>query len=502
MKSICKQFASKINIDINSIFFLYGGNILDLELNFSQVTKMDEINILVFKYGNNEELICPKYGEKNKFDKKLIDNIDKLNEIKIQIENVMNDIINKKEINYIISQLKNIIIIINNTIKEIKKNNEPINILNINQNYSQNKNGNIITGILDIKFGDIKNGVILFNKDNKKGIDVYLNNNKVNMINEDNKWKINYKFPEEGKYEFKIVFNNAINNLHRFFQDCTNLYSIDLSNFDFSQIFNLAGLFNNCNKLKEIKGINKINTSNITNMRIMFQCCNELEYLDLSSFDTSNVNDMSWMFNECKKLKEIKGINNFKTSNVINMNTMFQCCNKLEYLDLSSFDTSNVNDMSWMFNECKELKEIKGINNFKTSNVRYMNAMFQKCTQLKYLDLSNFDTSNVKDMSWMFNNCNKLKEIKGINNFRTSKVINMNTMFQCCKELEYLDLSNFDTSNVMDLSWMFNNCNKLKYLNILNFKVNDTTKNIFSFANKKNCKFITNNESLETLYNS
>ena len=100
----------------------------------------------------------------------------------------------------------------------------------------------------------------------------------------------------------------------------------------------------------------------------MFQLCGELEYIDLSNFDTSKVTDMSYMFNECLKLKEIKGINNFNTINVTNMKTMFQYCNELEYIDLSNFDTSKVTDMSWMFNQCLKLKEIKGINNFNTIN--------------------------------------------------------------------------------------------------------------------------------------
>ena len=43
----------------------------------------------------------------------------------------------------------------------------------------------------------------------------------------------------------------------------------------------------------------------------MFQRCYELEYLDLSNFYTSNVTNIRGMYNECKKLKKIKGINNF-----------------------------------------------------------------------------------------------------------------------------------------------------------------------------------------------
>ena len=55
-------------------------------------------------------------------------------------------------------------------------------------------------------------------------------------------------------------------------------------------------MLNNCHKLKEIKGINKLNTSNVTNMRTMFQGCNQLISLDLSNFNTLKVTDMSGMF--------------------------------------------------------------------------------------------------------------------------------------------------------------------------------------------------------------
>ena len=44
--------------------------------------------------------------------------------------------------------------------------------------------------------------------------------------------------------------------------------------------------------IKEIKGLNKFNTSKVINMKVMFTKCQELESLDLSSFDTSNVNDI------------------------------------------------------------------------------------------------------------------------------------------------------------------------------------------------------------------
>ena len=41
----------------------------------------------------------------------------------------------------------------------------------------------------------------------------------------------------------------------------------------------------------------------------MFYLCNELEYLDLSNFDTSNVTDMRLMFKDCNKLKYLNLLN-------------------------------------------------------------------------------------------------------------------------------------------------------------------------------------------------
>jgi len=94
-------------------------------------------------------------------------------------------------------------------------------------------------------------------------------------------------------------------------------------------------------------------------MNGMFAECKELEYLDLSNFDTSKVKNMGVMFYNCYKLKEIKGINKFNTNQVTNMNSMFEGYNELEYLDLSNFDTSKVQNMGFMFNLCYKLHNLQ-----------------------------------------------------------------------------------------------------------------------------------------------
>ena len=74
MKDICNSFCKKANIDINSIYFLYGGDKLKEELTFEENLnnddkKRNEMNIIVNKInsdGNNnfmiksKDIICPK----------------------------------------------------------------------------------------------------------------------------------------------------------------------------------------------------------------------------------------------------------------------------------------------------------------------------------------------------------------------------------------------------------------------------------------------------------
>jgi len=212
---------------------------------------------------------------------------------------------------------------------------------------------NIINFILDIELNESEIIIVNQNENNKKEIkdnaNIFIGNKKINMIIEENKWIIDYKFEKEGKYNLKIIFNNNINDMNSIFENCSNIYSIDLSNFNISSTINMEGMLNNYHKLKEIKGINNFNTNQVKNMRIMFQKCYELEYLDLSNFNTSKVNDMEGMFNNCHKLRVIKGINKFNTNQVTNMKAMFQAYFELEYLDLSNFNTSKVNNMELCF---------------------------------------------------------------------------------------------------------------------------------------------------------
>ena len=210
----------------------------------------------------------------------------------------------------------------------------------------------------------------------------------------------------------------------------------------------LSYMFYGCTYLNSVN-VQDWDTSNVINMSYMFSGCQLITILgDTSNWDTSKVTNMRDMFKSCYYLKTINGLSNWNTSAVTDMSHMFASSggrsNRFTTLDVSNFDTSNVTDMRYMFWYCGKLSSLD-VSNFDTSKVTNMNNMFANCTSLFSLDLSNWDTSNVTDMTYMFHNCRFTN--LDLSSFNTSNVTNMIGMFSDCTKLKTLNLSNFDMSN-------------------------------------------------------
>ena len=139
-------------------------------------------------------------------------------------------------------------------------------------------------------------------------------------------------------------------------------------------------------------------------------------------------------FQSFYKLKQIEGIENLNTENVTNMACMFKGCSSLTSLDVTHFNTGNVTSMYYMFTLCSNLAELD-VTHFNTEKVTDMFSMFSSCKGLISLDVTNFNTANVKEMSYMFYNCYKLKEIYVSDKFVTDAVISSDNMFSGCNSL-------------------------------------------------------------------
>ena len=168
--------------------------------------------------------------------------------------------------------------------------------------------------------------------------------------------------------------------------------------------------------LTTIQGIENLNTEEVTNMSYMFDCCQGLTSLDLSSFNTANVKNMSYMF---------------------------QLCPKLSSLDLSSFNTTKVSDMYAMFFGCSGLTSLD-LSSFNTEEVTNMGYMFGSCSGLTSLDLSSFNTAKVTNMTNMFNYSENLTTIYVSDDFTTGKVCSSG-MFEGCKQL--VGATSYDSNN-------------------------------------------------------
>ena len=73
----------------------------------------------------------------------------------------------------------------------------------------------------------------------------------------------------------------------------------------------------------------------------MFSDCSNLTSLDLSNFNTSKVQYMEKMFYGCKSLSSLD-LSNFDTSKVQRLYKMFEGCKNLEYINLKNFNEKNL----------------------------------------------------------------------------------------------------------------------------------------------------------------
>ena len=253
---------------------------------------------------------------------------------------------------------------------------------------------------------------------------------------------------------------------------------------DFDESFSLyegltstRNMFYGLKALTTIGHLDRLNTSNVTDMYGMFWSCEALESLDVSHFNTANVTNMDHMFYDCQSLTTLD-VKNFDTKNVTNMRDMFYDCQSLTTLDVKNFDTKNVTNMNGMFGWCKQLTSLD-LSGFNTEKVTNMASMFYVCLALTSLDLSSFDTGNVTNMESMFNACFKLKGLD-LSHFNTANVTNMERMFYQCSRLTTIFCNDdWNTSIVTNSSNMFGDCSEL----VGAASYSDSNANDITFAN-------------------
>ena len=522
LKDICNKYAHNMGIDINLIYFLYNGIILDFDLNQQIdiiVKDKNEMNILVYEKYNStvktdesiiqsKEIICPKCKENCKI---------KINDYKInfydcknnhEINNILLDeFINTQHIN----ELEIICNICNNINKAkafdkqfylcliCKKNLCPLcksihdsnhKIIDYDKkNYICNEHKEIYTSYCK----ECKMNLCLQcekehnNHELIKYINILLDENKIkeemkefrNKIEKLNN-KINNIIKILNKIKENIEVYYKINN------DIINNYKIEDRNYEI--LYNINEIKNNI-KIKDIDEIindNNINNEfkNILNIynRMIIKEINNTKIINeknKKNIDKSRIiKDETEVKNKEENNKKIKDIKKMNNNN--DQITIIYKINKNDTkikLFGYSFIKNNKDKCKYIYdnkeyelelyfklsnkNKDKLIIKLKGIKN--VTNISYM---FNDCSSLLSLpDIYNWNTNKVTNISYMFNSCSSLSSLPDISKLNTNNITDISYMFNSCKLLSSLpDISKWNTENVTDISYMFNGCSSLSSL--------------------------------------
>ncbi len=171
-------------------------------------------------------------------------------------------------------------------------------------------------GKIDIKINEIQKSLRQINEgeDGKKMINV--------------KIKIDYKLSNfsqmfEGckdiiNIDLSKIEGSIIKDMSNLFKDCSNLEIVNFGNLDTSRVTSMKYLFKGCTSLSEIIGLENLNTSHLNTINRMFVGCEDLYYVNLSSFNLSNIKEKKLIFDENYSLKyvDLRNSKNIKISKI------------------------------------------------------------------------------------------------------------------------------------------------------------------------------------------
>jgi protein-tyrosine-phosphatase len=101
--------------------------------------------------------------------------------------------------------------------------------------------------------------------------------------------------------------------------------------------------------------------------------------LDISE----RINDLSGMFEGCEELVDLCGLEDWNLSNVVNLSGMFRDCRALEdVFSLAEWNISNVSNMAGMFEGCEALKDLSCLDEWDAGEVFDTSGIFKGCVSI------------------------------------------------------------------------------------------------------------------------
>ena len=144
-----------------------------------------------------------------------------------------------------------------------------------------------------------------------------------------------------------------------------------------------------------------LDTSNMTTMKDLFKNCTQLNSIECSDWDTSNVTDMSYMFVGCESLTQLD-LSNWDISNVTTMESMFYNCTNLISITMNNSDYNSVNkviaQLPTRASDNLGVLSIAGVDDISQVNINDAKTKFwiiENFREIKSIKINNKDISKV-----------------------------------------------------------------------------------------------------------
>ena len=272
--------------------------------------------------------------------------------------------------------------------------------------------------------------------------------------------------------------------------------------------------FCNMQNLQSITGMEYLNTSEVTNMAVMFDDCKSLTSLDLTHFNTAKVTSMLYMFANCNNLRTIYVGSGWSTASATSNSYMFYNCTSLVGSQGTTYDANHTNASyahvdggpgnpgyftgvteayanytpsnttltfycdDQRINRTGTIYDLNTDANDTDWETDHTNASVTRVV----FDPSFADARPTTTYAWFFD-MKLLQSIEGIDYLNTSEVTNMSWMFAYCNSLTSLDLSHFNTATVIRMRGMFYKCEGLQTIYVgSGWSTSRTSDHLYMFS--------------------
>ena len=153
----------------------------------------------------------------------------------------------------------------------------------------------------------------------------------------------------------------------------------------------VIGMFYGCNNLKHIRGICNLTVAN--SLQDFIRSCTNLISIDVSNWDVSNIVSL-YNFAVANTSLLALDVSNWNTSNVNDLRGFAISCNKLTVLDVSNWDVSKVTTAISFAQNCTLLQSLD-VSNWVTNLFTNVSAFALNCPSLTGLNPSNWNIANI-----------------------------------------------------------------------------------------------------------